>query len=181
MNYDGVDKVIHVFHKALPYGKNRDEAFRDFDFGHREKAEIIKFLDDELIIEEWKHARNSSILTRKGVDIINIHGGIEKYLDFEKSKIEESSNLEKLRNEKLHLDTKLSKLKVKTFWYVFIFGLFGGFYSMYSMIDSFVGESEEQRIERILENKLQERQQKQKTSTYQTNIDSLSIDRGGKK
>ena len=51
----------------------------------------------------------------------------------------------------------------------------------YSDSVKFVGESEEQRIERILENKLQAREQKQKTSIYQTNIDSLSIDRAGKK
>lgn len=64
---------------------------------------------------------------------------------------------------------------------MFIFGLIGGVYTIYSIIHSAIGESEEQKIERILERKLTEQEQKQKASTYQTNIDTLSKEKPGEK
>jgi hypothetical protein len=48
---------------------------------------------------------------------------------------------------------------------------------IFSIAHSILGESEEQKIERILENKLQALEQKQKASTFQTGIDTLSIDK----
>jgi len=179
MDSDSIDKVINLFYSYRPYGNNFSDSVYGFKFEYNEQNSIKKFLVDKSILEEWGDGKH--IITQIGEDIVEIYGGIDKYLEHEKSEKDEKIRLEKLKNEKLYLDTKLARWQVKTFWYVFIFGLFGGFYSMYSMIDSFVGESEEQRIERILESKLQEREQKQKTSTYQTNIDSLSIDISGKK
>ena len=180
MNSDSIDKVINLFYSYRPYGNNFSDSVHGFKFEYKEQNEILKFLVDKSILEPWgEHGKH--ILSNIGVEIVDNYGGIDKYLEHEKAEKAERNRLEKLKNEKLYLDTKLARWQVKTFWYVFIFGLFGGFYSMYSMIDSFVGESEEQRIERILENKLLEREQKQKTSTYQTNIDSLSIDRAGEK
>lgn len=180
MTNDNIDIVIKRFYSYLPNGYEYFMAVHDLNFSSKEQYEIRKFLIDEsIIITHGAHGQY--IISKKGEEIVNVYGGIDKYLEHESAEKAERNRLEKLKNEKLYLDTKLARWQVKTFWYVFIFGLFGGFYSMYSMIDSFVGESEEQRIERILENKLQEREQKQKTSTYQTNIDSLSIDRAGKK
>jgi hypothetical protein len=39
-----------------------------------------------------------------------------------------------LERKKLHNESKLSDWQVKTFWPLFIFGLFGGLYSTYDII-----------------------------------------------
>lgn len=179
MTNDNVDIVIKRFYSYLPNGKYYCESVSNLNLEIKEQQEILKFLVDESIIKDV--GDQSHILSSKGKEIVEIYGGIDKYLEHEKSEKDESNRLEKLKNEKLYLDTKLAKWKVKTFWYVFIFGLLGGFHTVYSIIDSFVGESEEQKIERILENKLQEREQKQKASIYQTNIDTLAKKKSGEK
>ena len=180
MHSDNVDKVIKRFHSYLPLGNNYSDSVNDFKFEYKEQLGILKFLCDKSILVPWgEHGKH--ILSDIGEDIVDNYGGIDKYLAHEKEEIAEKKRLEKLKNEKLHFDTKLSKWQVKTFWFVFIFGLVGGFYSVYSIIDSFVGESEEKKIERMLEQKLQEQEQKHKISTYQTNVDTLSIDKAGEK
>lgn len=40
---------------------------------------------------------------------------------------------ENANRKKLHNETRLSELKLKTFWFIFIFGLFGGIYSGISL------------------------------------------------
>ncbi len=115
------------------------------------------------------------ILTDIGESIVDDYGGIEKFLAHRQVEINEKNRLKKITDEKLIFDAKLSKWQVKIFWPMFIIALIGGFYSIYSIIDAVVGESEEQKIVRILDQKLQEREQKQKTSTSQTSIDTLSI------
>ena len=175
MNSDSIDKVINLFYGLLPFGSNFSDAVYNFKFEYKDQHSIKKFLVDKYILEELGEGKH--ILTQIGREIVEIYGGIDKYLSHEKAENEENIRLDKAKHEKIYNDAKLSKWQIKTFWYVFIFGLIGGFYSIYSIINSFVGESEEHRIERILENKLQAREQKQKISTYQTNIDSLSTGR----
>lgn len=109
MNYENADIVLQIFYKALPYGKRQDEVVRDLEFGHKEKAEIIKYLSDELIIVPWEKARNSSILTRKGEDIIKIHGGIEKYLENEAKSISEQQSKVDTKEQ---LETELAKSNI---------------------------------------------------------------------
>jgi len=180
MNNDNVDKVINRFYSYLPNGYDFDLCVRDFKFEIKEQYEILKFLEDEFIIKDWGiHGKH--IISKKGEEIVNVYGGIDKYLEHEQEIRAENIRLDKARRVKIYNDAKLSKWQAKTFWFVFIFGLIGGFYTIYSIIHSFAGESEEQKIERILEKKLQEREQKHKVSTYQTNIDTLSIKKSGEK
>lgn len=180
MNSINVDIAINRFYSYLPDGNDYFFAVHDLNFETKEQYEIRKFLIDESIIKDWgiygKH-----IISKKGEEIVNVYGGIDKYLEHEQEVRAENIRLDKARHEKIYNDAKLSKWQAKTFWFVFIFGLIGGVYTIYSIIHSAIGESEEQKIERILERKLTEQEQKQKVSTYQTNIDTLSKDKIGEK
>ncbi len=135
---------------------------------------ILKYLVNGSILETWgEHGKH--ILTDIGESIVDDYGGIENFLAHRQEEINDKKRLDKITNEKLISDAKLSKWQVKIFWPMFIIALIGGLYSIYSIVDAVVGESEEQKIERILDLKLQEREQKQKTSTSQISIDTLSI------
>lgn len=180
MNNTNVDIIINRFYSYLPNGNDYSVTVRDLKFESKEQSEIRKFLIDESIIKDWG-THGQLIISKKGEEIVNVYGCIVKYLEHEKEVRTENIRLEKARHEKIYNDAKLSKWQAKTFWFVFIFGLIGGVYTIYSIMHSVVGESEEQKIEHILEQKLQEREQKHKISTYQTNIDSLSIDKAGEK
>jgi len=172
-DYEKIDKVITRYFSYLPLGTNFSDSVHDFKFEYKEQLGILKFLVDESILINWgEHGKH--ILSPKGEEIIKIHGGIEKYFENKKKENEEIIRIKNIKNEKLINDAKISKWQVKTFWYVFIFGLIGGVYAVYSIINSVLGESEEQKIERILEKKLQEQDKKHKASTYQLQPDSLS-------
>jgi len=174
MKNTDIDKVIERFNSFLPHGANYYDSTYDFDFEEIENDTILKFLVDNDILVEWGEY-DKHILSPKGKAVFFFFCGIDKFLTHEKEESAEKNRVECLKNEKLFFDAKLSKWKVKTFWIIFIFGLFGGFYSIYSIIHSIVvGESEDLKIERTLEKKLLEREHNKETSTYQTGVDTLS-------
>jgi len=153
MNNKNIDTVISSFKEALPYGVNYSDLTSDLKINYVEIQEIKKYLQDNNIISDWGDP-TMQILTQKGEEIINIYGGIEKFITHETEENEEKKRILKITNEKLENDAKLSKWQVKTFWWVFGFGLFGGIYAIISIILSCTGESTDKKIERILESKL---------------------------
>jgi len=169
MDYEKIDKVIRRYFEHLPFGNNFSDSVRDFKFEFKEQIGILKFLMDNSILLNWGD-QGKHILSPKGEDIINIHGGIKEYLNQERKEKENKFRLEKIKNDKLIYDAKLSKWKYHTFWYVFLFGLIGGIYAVYSIIGSVIGDPEEQKIERIIE-------KKHNASGYQLQTDSLSSEK----
>jgi len=102
-------------------------------------------------------------------------GGYLEYLKQKTEKENETSELEKLNIKKLKYDIMLAKWQVKAFWPAFVIAVIGGFYTFYVIISLAIGESEEQRLQRIIENKIQEIQQKNKTLLPPIAKDTLSI------
>lgn len=66
-------------------------------------------------------------LTEKGIRLKDSKKG---YLET----VSQQEEDENANRKKLHNETRLSEWQLKTFWYVFIFGLFGGIYSGTSLI-----------------------------------------------
>jgi hypothetical protein len=102
-------------------------------------------------------------------------GGYQNFLNELEKEKKTKLKRETLEFQKLKHDAKLSKWQYYGFWPAFILGTFGGFYSIYSSIDSAVGESIEQKVQRILKKEILLQQQPNNTSTHGINKDTLSI------
>ena len=63
-------------------------------------------------------------------------GGFKNIIQEELNKRKKEEEIETLSVKKLKSDTKLSKWQVKTFWFVFIFGLFGFIFGIYNFIEN---------------------------------------------
>ncbi len=172
-NYNNIDKVIKRYYDYLPYGADFSDTTYDLIETPDEIVEIKNILVDYSIIDYWGNY-NKFILSKIGESVINKHGGFEKYLLYLDKENKEKEKLYKIENDKLLLDAKLSRWQVKVFWYVFILGLIGGIYTIYSILNSAFGESQEQKIENILESKLKELQQADKNSDLILESDSLN-------
>ena len=133
MNYKNIDTVIEIFEKALPNGVSYLNTSETKTITYEEMKVIKKYLHDNEIISDWSDP-TAQILTPKGETIINVHGGIENFLQYEQTEKEKQEQITEITNEKLKNDVKLSKWQVKTHWWVFLFGLLGVALTVVSLI-----------------------------------------------
>lgn len=169
-----IDKVLKLFYSSSHLGKHYRKTVGNVIPEYSTQTKILDHLIEESILKQWVKARDNYIITKNGIDIYENYENYAQYLENEKSSKEEAVKINMARNKTILNNEKLSSWQVKTFWFIFIFGLIGGIYSIYSIIDSFGGESEEQKIERILENILPEQKQKDKASIPLIYLDTLS-------
>jgi hypothetical protein len=92
-------------------------------FGWNIFLELLPVLETNNLIKE-NDDRESYTLTKLGREKLS-----ELKINFENDE-----NDQKAERKKLHNDSKLSEWQVKTFWPLFIFGIFGGLYSGYDII-----------------------------------------------
>lgn len=74
-------------------------------------------------------------ITPFGKSIIEKHGSLSEYLEFENKQVVEKNRIEQIKKEKLYFDAKISKWKYYTFWPLFILAIFGGGYSVYDITE----------------------------------------------
>jgi len=155
MNYQNVDKVISDFYRYLPHGNNYHDSDAVYKLEYMEKEEILKFLKDEQILVNWGDS-GKLIISKKGIEIVEIHKGIMDFLDSERQTAIEEQKLEKAKNQITYFTARLSKWKVRTFPFFFILSLIGGIYSIFSIVTAVTKESEDQKIGRMIDKKLKE-------------------------
>jgi hypothetical protein len=97
-----------------------------------------------------------------------MQGGFKAIVEENNRIANRNNESDKLSFEKLQLDSKLSKWQVKTFWWIFSFGIIGGVYAIISIVIAFTGETIDQKIERILESKLKAQPKIENTSIVLT-------------
>jgi hypothetical protein len=78
-----------------------------------------------------EYANNSLVDSYNFTTLTELGKNTLKVLELEHAQEIKDQNLER---KKLHNESKLSDWQVKTFWPLFIFGLFGGLYSTYDII-----------------------------------------------
>ena len=76
--------------------------------------------------------------------------------------------------KKLHNESKLSDWQVKTFWPLFIFGLFGGLYSSYDIIKNLTKEENIQ-LKQITKEEMESELSKLRTLVLDQNKDNILI------
>ena len=106
--------------------------------------------------------------------VVDDHGMLiteigENKLKLISSKLKIESKDKKAERNKLHNETLLSNWKVKTFWPILIFGLFGGIYSGIDFIKSFT-KSEVQQSEYLTKEELDSELNKFKVNIMKENI-----------
>lgn len=180
LNFENVDLSIKSFYDALPYGDYFSQVVHYESIDYEEKEIIKKYLIDNDLIKNYTDKNDGRyILTSHGENVYKNYGGIEKYSEYQQEKQKEKLRLEKVTNDKLHDDAKLSKWQVKAFPYVFTIGLIGGLYSIVSIFlllyGLLFGESTEQKIERILESKLKAQPKIENTSIAPTGKKTESL------
>lgn len=118
------------------------ELFPDVD------KEIIYFLLNKIIdtVDEIviTHIRSNVIrnyevfFEANGLTKIFLYnqGGFTALYEKKEKEQKEILRLETVKNRKLESDAKLSEWQVKTFWWIFIFGLFGLIFGVYNFIDN---------------------------------------------
>ena len=128
--YKYVDKILQNL-LGLPRNCNHIDNFAKNAFytSHEQTIRLIEFLKELDAIEPWNGMHR---LTETGKEIASLSGGTKAYLEnlerIKQSKItEESEEGKKRKNERT-----LSKWKVCTFWIVFILGVLGGLYTLFS-------------------------------------------------
>lgn len=151
-----LDEILEFFFQKYP----NDSAIESSTLRLNEKeiADIQSLLtsNDFLEFKGRKGYYFHYCLTQKGKDLKDQHLTYNDYLKQQKEINAKLSHLNSLYNEKIVNEAKLSKLKVKTFWWIFFFGLFGGIYSCYSIIEKITQEGTESKINRIMDAKLQD-------------------------
>jgi hypothetical protein len=145
-NFDNVDKVLNSFYHLFPYGENYSDLVYDFDFEKKERDYILNFLIKHGLLEDFGSSGKKKI-SDKGIEVVEKHGGIEYFMNKLESDEKNKFKINKTKNTKLLNDARLSRWKVWTFWPVFLIGLFGGLYSIASIILILSGTSIEQIIQ----------------------------------
>lgn len=127
-------KIIFLKRKLQNEAKklNRDDFFELIkdEIGWRKYIEIYSESVKNSLLDSQTH----TTLTELGkVTLSNL----------EAENKQEAKDKEAVR-KKLHNDSKLSDWQVKTFWFLFIFGIFGGLYSGYDIIRNLTKEENSQ-------------------------------------
>lgn len=101
------------------------------------------------------------------------NGGFVKQYQDELNRLKKDEEIKELSNTKLYWDSKISKWQVKTFWPVFIFGLFGLTFGIYNFIDQLKGKKI---TEELIQDNLHIKEELSKLRTLildQKTVDSL--------
>ncbi|WP_165734379.1 hypothetical protein [Polaribacter sp. 20A6] len=149
--------------------KNEDKNLNDSDF--------FKLIEHKVGWTEY-HAFLSDFIRNNLVDEYSANKLTElgkNRLNELKIQIDQKSKDEIAERTKLHNESILSGWKRKTFWYIFIFGIFGG---IYSGIDLFkkITQEKEIKTEPINKEQLEVELSKLRTLILTKNNDSLNND-----
>ena len=135
MDHLYIDKVINRYYSYLPHGNDYGDTTDEFNYDKKENLKIKSFLIKKNILEPWgdygKH-----ILTDLGREIVEIHGGIEKYIAFNQNEINESKRVKGIEKQKLFNDATLAKWKKNTYWVTFGFALSAFILGIINFIDN---------------------------------------------
>ena len=106
-------------------------------------------------------------------------------LNYEKSKIQDflkndGINRIWIAENKLHNDSKLSELQLKTFWWIFGLGIFGGLYSGYDFIKNLT-KPEDVKKEEITKEEMESELSKLRTLILTQKKDSVLINSNSEK
>lgn len=123
---------------------------------------ICKYLERKTLI---------SIILDKEENLRNVNFDKTKIQSFLKN---DSVNKLWLTEKKLYNDSKLSEWQVKTFWWLFAFGIFGGLYSGYDIINNLTKEENDQQ-KQITKEQLESELSKLRTLILTQKKDSLLI------
>ena len=132
-----MDELKYFFLKTL--SENKDKKFDDSGFFELVKNRLA-----------WKEYLNIlSEFERKGFFNSKLSNGISKYGNNILSEWElfltQKKKDEKAERFKLHNESIMSGWKRKTFWLIFIFGLFGGIYSGIDLFNRITNNKEVQK------------------------------------
>ena len=163
MNYGNVDKILKELNNVYPSGNLISRLASHFKIGDKEKREISTFLLEEELIEQYQSIYR---LTRKGRIVVNDYGGIAEYFNALGQQVKKEKEIERLKEQKLISETKLTNLQAKTFWYFFILSIIGGLFAIFTTIERIFQEPIEDRIDRLIEERI----------SAQNRLDEFSID-----
>lgn len=142
-----------------------DSKGNEFEF--KRLLKFIKFYELAKITEN--DTIGDSVETNLNTRNFKNQGGFAKLHEKQQYKINKENRLNVIKDNKLENDAKLSKWQAKTFWCVFSFGIIGGVYAIISMVIALTGETTEQKIQHILEDKFKSQPKIENTSIPQTN------------
>lgn len=128
MKNDNIYLVLKIFESSLI--STSGESDKPKTIGYSNFLEIISHLEKREFIEETDEM-NLYKITKVGLNKL-------KELDEIKAQKEKD---EKAERYKLHNESVTSGWKRKTFWFIFIFGLFGGVYSAIDLINKMIPKS----------------------------------------
>lgn len=129
---------------------NKQEII-DEVFGWEIFLKMLNDLENMNLVKE-NDDRESYTLTKLGKEKL-----FELKIDFENSEKDQ-----KAERKKLHNDSKLSEWQVKTFWPLFIFGIFGGLYGGYDIIKNLT-KSEDVKQELVTKSEMESELSKLRT------------------
>ena len=125
------------------------DSFLEFLFSYENfyviKGIVYHFFDSRNISKE-RTLFICKFLERKSLVSLNLDSESElRNLNFDKLKIQDflkNDGISKIwiTENKLYNDSKLSELQLKTFWWIFGFGIFGGLYSGIDFIKNLTNE-----------------------------------------
>ncbi len=169
-----IDLILKQF-AALGDSEVFDNIYNALDFEPKSDGDL-RLVKNKMFEEDLIDTRDSHemvcFITPSGQEIQN-DGGWLRYIeliDEENSRISEIAQIEE---DKLRWDAKLSKLKAKTFWPVFIFGVLGGLSGAISLYFN-LSETEPTAIEK-LDYQIYDTKWNQESSSlelFRTNADS---------
>ncbi len=120
---------------------------------------ILTFLEEQKIIKQSISDNHIFLLTEHGKSVLKEQLILRK----------EKEEYEKISKQKLYNEAKLTKWKVKTFWPIFFFGLFGGIYSSFDFISKITNSNKLEKDHTEVISKIQV------TNPDQVDLDSLNI------
>ncbi|RYJ51093.1 hypothetical protein DR871_014320 [Flavobacterium petrolei] len=157
-------KIIFLKRKLESESKklNRDDFFELIkdEIGWRKYNEI----NSESVRNSLLDAQTHTKLTELGKSTLST---------LESDVKQEFKDKEAVR-KKLHNDSKLSDWQVKTFWFLFVFGIFGGLYSGYDIIKNLTKE-ENVKSKQITKEEMESELSKLRTLILSRKKDSSSI------
>jgi hypothetical protein len=169
-----IDLILQHF-AALGDSEVFDNIYNALDFEPKSDGDL-RLVKNKMFEEDLIDTRDSHemvcYITPSGQEIQN-DGGWLKYIELIDSENSRISELAQIEEDKLRWDAKLSKLKAKTFWPVFIFGVLGGLSGVISLYLN-LSETEPAPIEK-LSNQIFDTRWNQESSTvelFRTNADS---------
>ena len=169
-----IDKVLKLFYFHNHLCKNFRETVSKIIPEFSDQSKILHYLTEQKsILEPWKNSRDNYILTKNGIEIVEMYENYAQYLDCEESSKEEAKIIKAARNETILNNAKLSRFQVKTFWYFFWISVVCGIFSLLFTLYQISKEPTEKQLERIVQKKLQDQQKSNIIGNLQTSQDTL--------